>query len=377
MNFEPLHQYMASLIERGVPGLELAVCRDHEVIFHECAGFSDSARTQPASPADRYWLYSCTKPLTVAAAMRAMEDGLFALEDPVSKYLPAYRDVYLMKDGARIRPKTTMTIRHLMTMTAGLNYNKERESIRRAQKETNGCATTVQIAEALAEDPLDFEPGERFQYSLCHDVLGAVIEKASSQTLRDYMQSVLLRPLGMTDTDFETAGAPDRLAALYAYNVQTDRVSLQSGRNDFVLSPAYYSGGAGVVSTAGDYLAFADAMACGGVGRNGKRILSAESIDLLRAEQISSFTAIQKFSCTCGPDYGYGLGVRTRSHFNEGVRSAVGEFGWDGAAGADLLVDPEHHLSMVYVQHVLGWPAMVGAVHLRIRDILYPILNLA
>lgn len=377
MNFDPLRQYMASLIERGVPGLELAVCRDHEIIFHECAGFSDSAHTRPASPTDRYWLYSCTKPLTVATAMRAMEDGLFALEDPVSKYLPAYKDVYLMKDGERITPKTTMTIRHLMTMTAGLNYNKERESIRCAQQRANGCATTVQIAEALAEDPLDFEPGERFQYSLCHDVLGAVIEQASGQSFRDYMQSVLLRPLDMTDTDFETAGAPKRLAALYAYNTQTDRVSLQSGRNDFVLSPAYYSGGAGVVSTALDYLAFADAMACGGVGRNGQRVLKAESIDLLRTEQISSFMAIQKFSCTCGPDYGYGLGVRTRSHFNEGVRSAVGEFGWDGAAGADLLVDPEHHLSMVYVQHVLGWPAMVGAVHLRIRDILYPLLNLA
>lgn len=377
MNFEPLRQYMASLIERGVPGLELAVCRDHEVIFHECAGFSDADRTHAASPQDRYWLYSCTKPLTAASAMRALEQGLFRLEDAVGDYLPAYKDVYCLKNGERVRPETTMTIRHLMTMSAGLNYNTNRDSIRRVQALNNGCATTVQIAEALAEDPLDFEPGARFQYSLCHDVLGAVIERASGQTLREYMRAVLFDPLDMTQTDFDTSDKPERLATLFSYDSQADCVRPHASKNDFVLSPCYYSGGAGVVSCVIDYLAFADAMACGGVGANGARILKAESIDLLRAEHLSAFSAIQKFSCTCGPDYGYGLGVRTRSHFNEGVFSALGEFGWDGAAGADLLVDPEHHLSMVYAQHVLNWPPMVGCVHLQLRDRLYPLLGLA
>lgn len=292
-------------------------------------------------------------------------------------YLPAYKDVYCLKNGERVRPETTMTIRHLMTMSAGLNYNTNRDSIRRVQALNNGCATTVQIAEALAEDPLDFEPGARFQYSLCHDVLGAVIERASGQTLREYMRAVLFDPLDMTQTDFDTSDKPERLATLFSYDSQADCVRPHASKNDFVLSPCYYSGGAGVVSCVSDYLAFADAMACGGVGANGARILKAESIDLLRAEHLSAFSAIQKFSCTCGPDYGYGLGVRTRSHFNEGVFSALGEFGWDGAAGADLLVDPEHHLSMVYAQHVLNWPPMVGCVHLQLRDRLYPLLGLA
>ena len=118
-------------------------------------------------------------------------------------------------------------------------------------------------------------------------------------------------------------------------------------------------------------------MACGGVGRNGARILRDASIERLRAEQISSYSAIQQFSCTCGSDYGYGLGVRTRTRFDHGAVSAMGEFGWDGAAGADILIDPVHRLSAVYMQHVLNWPAMLGAVHLQLRDVLYPILNLA
>ncbi|MCI5547711.1 MAG: beta-lactamase family protein [Clostridiales bacterium] len=377
MNFEPLHEAMQSLAAKGVPALELIVMRDHETLFHEVMGYSDAARTVKAAPSDRYWLYSCTKPVTAAAAMRAMEEGLFELEQPVAELLPAYRDAYLLKDGARVKPESVMTVRHLMTMSAGLNYNFNRESVRRANERRGGCATTVEIAEALAEDPLDFEPGARFQYSLCHDVLAAVIEKASGMTFRDYVRTRILDPLGMKDTDFDTTDAPRALSALYSWDGEKKRVVLQPSKNNFVLSPAYYSGGAGLCATASDYAAFADAMACGGVGGSGARILKDASIERLRAERLSSFSAIQQFSCTCGPDYGYGLGVRTRSRFDHGVVSALGEFGWDGAAGADILIDPVHRLSMVYVQHVLGWPNMLGAVHLQLRDVLYPILNLA
>ena len=377
MNFEPLRALMETLVAEGVPGCELAVCRGHKVLFHECAGFSDAARLRPATPFDRYLLYSCTKPVTAAAAMRAMEEGLFELEQPVADILPAYKDAYLLKDGARVKPENAMTIRHLMTMSAGLNYNFDRESIRRANERHDGCATTVEIAEALVEDPLDFEPGARFQYSLCHDVLAAVIEKASGMTFRDYVKTRILDPLGMTDTDFDTTGAPRALSALYSWDGENKRVVLQSSKNNFVLSPAYYSGGAGLCATARDYAAFADAMACGGMGKSGARVLKDASIERMRAERLSSFSAIQKFSCTCGSDYGYGLGVRTRSRFDHGAVSALGEFGWDGAAGADILIDPVHRLSMVYVQHVLGWPNMLGAVHLQLRDVLYPILKLA
>ncbi len=377
MNFKPLQDYMNQLLEKGVPGLELAVCRDHEILFHECAGYSDEAKKVPASAKDRYWMYSCTKPVTAASSMKALEQGLFQLNDPVGKYLPAYSDVYLLKDGKRVKPQHTMTIRHLLTMTGGLDYNLNRDSVRRVQQENAGRATTVQIAEALAEDPLSFDPGERFQYSLCHDVMGAVIEQASGMTLRDYMKENIFLPLGMKNTDFETgAGKPSELAAQYRYDGEAKQVRLHGWENGYVLSPNYYSGGAGLVSCVEDYLLFADALACGGTNAEGVCILRPETIDLMRSEQMKAFHADESFSCTCGSDYGYGLGVRTRISFEEGAASALGEFGWDGAAGADVLIDPEHHLSMFYAQHVMNWPSLLGAVHLQIRDILYPLLGL-
>lgn len=376
MNFTPLRQEMQRMLNQGVPGMELIVCQDHQILFHECAGYSDAGRLRPACPQDRYWLYSCTKPITACAAMRAMEQGLFSLNDPVARYLPAYKDVFLMKDGNRVKPETTMTIRHLMTMTAGLDYRLNCIPVGKAQEAADWQAGTVAIAQALAEKSLSFEPGERFQYSLCHDVLGAVIQAASGMTYREYLQEQFFRPLGMAHTDFSGMDRPEGLCDQFVYDSAENRVKPMAWDNNYVISPRFFGGGAGLVSTAEDYLIFADALACGGLGKNGARILTEDSINAMRTEQLSSFHATDAFSCTCGSDYGYGLGVRTRIAFDHGVKSALGEFGWDGAAGADLLVDPLHRLSMVYVQHVRNWPALQGPVHLQLRDILYPILEL-
>ncbi len=376
MDFRPMHEYMLRQVERGVPGLEMMICKNHEVLFHECAGFSDYARTRKAQPSDLYWMYSCTKPVTVTAAMQCIEKGLFSLEDEVSKFLPSYKNAFVMADGERSPISKPMTIRHLFTMTGGLDYNLRREAVMRVNRESNYAATTAELVDAMAQDALSFEPGEKFQYSLCHDVLGAVVEKASGMTLREYMKKNIFEPLGMTLTDFRTEKQPhENMAAKYIFDTKKRQVVPLAMTNEFVLSENYYSGGAGLVSCCEDYMKFADAMACGGVGANGARILKKESIDLLRREQLPSFCVTDSFSCTCGEDYGYGLGVRTRISFKQGVRSAFGEFGWDGAAGANLLIDPENGVSVSYVQHVRNWTHLLGAMPLEQRDILYSILR--
>ena len=375
MNFAPLKEYMAGLLERGVPGCELIVCRDHEILFHECAGYSDAEGQKPASPSDQYLMYSCTKPVTAVAAMQCFERGLFDLDDPVERYLPAFGKACTVQNGVRVPLSQPMTIRHLQTMTAGLNYNLFTAPVKRLLEAVEN-PTTRQIVDALAEEPLDFEPGERFQYSLCHDVLAAVIEVVSKMTFAEYVQKNIFDPLGMQNSGFWTRGSQwPNLAAQYQYNEDSGKAELCASANDMIPSANYHSGGAGMVSNMTDYLRFADALACGeSIG--GARILSRQSVDRMREEQLPVFRVSGNFTCTCGEDYGYGLGVRTRIAFDHGVPSAKGEFGWDGAAGADLLVDPEHRLSMVYGQHVRNWPAMLGPVHLQIRDILYPILGL-
>ena len=377
MDFKPLRDCMAHLIELGVPGLELAVSREHEVIFHECMGYSDYDRTRATAPSDRYWLYSCSKPITATAGMQCIEQGLFSLDEPVYKYLPAYKNAYVMENGEKKALEKPVTIRNLFTMSAGLNYNLNAEPVQRLREKTNNRMTTVQLAEALVENPLGFVPGEKFEYSLCLDVLGAVIEAASGLTLRDFMKKNIFDPLEMNETDFWTKeGLPENMAAIYNYDDEKKAVVQRSHRNEYALAPNFYSGGAGVVSTAMDFLKLADALACGGMNEKGVRILKPESIDLMRTEQLTATGAEKTFGCTCGPDYGYGLGVRTRVRFDHGAKSGFGEFGWDGAAGADMLVDPENRLSVSYVQHVTGWPAFEGIVHLQVRDALYPLLGL-
>lgn len=369
MDFSSLQNYLQQQVENGVPGCELVVCRNGEILFHSCAGFSDYEKTKPASQEDRYMLYSCTKPMTATAAMQCLEKGLFSLEDEVAKYLPAFADAYLLENGEKIFLKDPITVKHLLTMTAGLNYRCGTPALQAAKAQSGNGTTTGAFFQALMNQPLDFAPGSHFRYSLCLDVIGAVIEAASGKSLSDFFAENIWQPLGMKDTCFyQPDKLPEGMAAMYLYDGKT----LQPSRwvKSAVDFPAgVFSGGAGLISTASDYIKFADALA------SGEKLLSKEYIDLMRKPQLTSYKHEDQFGCTCGPDYGYGLGVRTRTAFCEGVPSAMGEFGWDGAAGADVLIDPEHKLSFFYATHILGWPDMLGIVHLQIRDLLYPILG--
>jgi len=176
----------------------------------------------------------------------------------------------------------------------------------------------------------------------------------------------------MADTCFYRGKEPQpRLAALYSFDSR-EKVLQESATVgptlDFLAEVD--SGGASLVSSVSDYLKFADALA------SGEKILSRPYIDLMRTPQLDSFNPVHQFGCTGGPDYGYGLGVRTRVRFDHGVPSSLGEFGWDGAAGADVLIDPDHKLSFFYATHILNWPNLLGPVHLQIRDLLYPALGL-
>ena len=370
--FSTLEEFLQKQVDMGVPGCELAVCRDSEIVFHSSVGFSDYEKTTPASKQDRYLLYSCTKPMTATAAMQCLERGLFSLDDPVAEYLPAYASAYLCKDGLRRPPKKPITIRHLLTMTAGLNYNCGTPALQDTVARAGDFMTTRQLAEALVQDSLDFEPGSRFQYSLCLDVLGAVIEVASGKRLADFFRENIWRPLGMKDTCFYQPNEPQpRLVALYCFDSEGKKLKPYTSVGVPLVFPAGVdSGGAGLVSSVSDYLKFAGALA------SGEQILSKPYIDLMRTPQLDSYHPEHRFGCTGGPDYGYGFGVRTRVRSDHGVPSSLGEFGWDGAAGADVLIDPEHKLSFFYATHILNWPAMLGPLHLQIRDLLYPTLGI-
>lgn len=377
MNRTELRDFLNALESFGIPGCDCVVHHNHKPVFRHMTGYADKERTKPITRNTTYWMYSTTKLLTCTSVMQLVEKGCLTLDDPVYAYLPEYK--YLkVRSGLGVKPaQNTMTIRHLMSMQSGLNYNISAPSIIQTLKDTKGQATTRELVQAFAREPLDFEPGTRFQYSFSHDVLAAVIEVVSGYSFDRYMEENILEPLGMSNTGFELT--PERQALMsdqFRYNALSRTAKPISEKNEYVLSPNYLSGGAGLISKADDFILFLDAMCNGGIGANGCRILNEESIELMRSDQLAAQSR-QDFSAFDRKGYSYGLGVRVLVDKEvSGAKSPLGEFGWDGAAGASALIDPVNHLAIFYVQHVRACEYAYQTIHPRIRDLTYEMLQL-
>lgn len=372
MDFSKLESYLDTLASVGVPGCDLAVYRDHEPIFRHQAGHRDAALAEPVRGDETYNLYSATKVFTTCAAMQLIERGLLSLDDPVSAYLPAYAHL-TVKEGDGVRPaKRAMTIRHLMSMQGGLDYELESPAILEALREFGPEATTRELMDAKAREPLSFEPGANFLYSLCHDVLAAVIEVVSELRFSEYLKQNIFDPLGLETVTFRPTPAIEAcMAQQYQFSdAEKKPVPMPKASNNYRLSPNYESGGAGLIADVKDYIAFADALACGGVGANGARILSPEMIQLWSANQLGP-TSRASFDEWNRLGYSYALGVRTRVSTAIGGRGQVGEFGWDGAAGAWTMIDPINHLSAFYAMHVRNFGYCYDVIHPKIRDLIY------
>lgn len=372
-----LSDYLNSLEECGIPGCDCVVVHNRKPVFRHIVGYTDTANNKPLTGANTYWLYSATKLITCTAVMQLLEQGRIGLDDPVSKYLPEYTTMKI-KDGSGARPaKAAITIRHLLSMQSGLNYNLDAPSILKILVASEYEATTRQVIAALANEPLDFEPGTRFQYSLSHDVLGAVIEVVSGQTLGRYFEDHIFKPLGMKNTGFKLT--PDRkanLAGQFEYHADTRTSTSVPNKNRYVLSKNYESAGAGLISTVDDYILFLDAMCNEGVSADGYRLLSMNTINLMREDQLKG-NSRKDFDAWCRHGYSYALGVRTLvERQKSGARSPLGEFGWDGAAGAFALIDTENHLAVFYAQHVLNCGYAYDVIHPKIRDLTYEMLGL-
>jgi CubicO group peptidase (beta-lactamase class C family) len=377
MSKTKLVEYLNSLEERGIPGCDCVVYHNHKPVFRHMAGFSDPEKTRPITVDNTYWLYSVSKLITCTAVMQLVDRAVISLDDPVYEYLPEYKNLKV-KSGTDIKKaENTMTIRHLLTMQSGLNYNIYAPSIQEILKDTNGQATTRQIVGALANEPLDFEPGTHFQYSLSHDVLGAVIEVASGQQFGTYLDDNIFKPLGMKNTGFVlTEERKAKMAAQYAYNEEINGPAPISFENGFTFSPKYESGGGGLISTVDDCILYLDAMCNGDLSSGGYRLLSMEAIDLMRTDQLQGESR-RDFRMFGKIGYSYGLGVRTLvDKVKSRARSPLGEFGWDGAAGSYAMIDVENHLAVFYAQHVLGCGYVYSEIHPKIRDLTYDMLKI-
>lgn len=357
--------------DKKVPCFGIVVKRRNETLLEQYFGYSDCDREKPLTKDDLFYMYSMTKPITAVSALILVEQGRLSLETKVKDVLPEFGDVYLMVNGKKVRPETDMTVKHLLTMTAGFSYDVDTPFISKVKSDYGEKATTRQFVNAFIKSPLLFEPGSRFNYSVCHDVLGCVIETVSGKRFSDFVKENVFDPLGMSSSDFRmTDGVKEKLVSQYIF-LKNRGVTVTNMKNPQRLSENYDSCGAGIISNARDYSIFADALANGGVSSNGYKLLKPETVKMLYAPILSSVSVDCGFTCVHGTDYGYGLGVRTRIRPTE--YTPIGEFGWDGAAGSYVFMDCASGLSMVVCAHVLGWPPLLLDSYAELRELCFKI----
>ena len=385
MSFHLLDQYLDSLNEEyGIPALDVIVTKDHETVYRHMCGHADHEGKRPVSNRDFYLMYSCTKLITMTAMMQLIEAGKASLYDPVSRFLPEWEYMTVINADFRTKgdqfsptlrepshyAKNRVRIIDCMSMTAGLTYDLQSEAIKDLLRRKPD-ASTREVVAAIAKMPLLFEPGTRYRYSLGHDVIAAVIEVISGERFSDYLNKHIFEPLGIADlTCHMTEEQRARLSALYRFNPETKRMDYVGNENmRYMLTPNYESGGAALAGTAESYAAVVEALANGGVGRNGYRILKEESV-LRFTHSVLTGEALADFRVGRFLEYSYGLGVRVKTEQIMG-QSPAGEFGWDGAAGGYAVVDPFNHVGIFYVEHILNFFEGYSVIHPRVRDLVY------
>lgn len=375
--------------EYHAPGVDCMVYKEHTPIFRYYRGMKDLENCIQMTGNEIYIIFSMTKMITCTAALQLYEKGKFLLNEPVSKYMPEFEKMQVaanelnVENAAKIASggqvgeeisnakkgyaQNRITIRDLFTMQAGLDYNLNAQYIKDAI--AKGKTSTRDLVGTLSDTVLGFEPGTRYRYSLCHDVLGALIEVWSGKRLSEYLKEHIFAPLEMKDTFFGVPTDKENLSRMmlrYVYdeNRKPKKLPLECPYN---LSEDYESGGAGLCSTTEDYGKFLDALACGGKGKTGDKILSSAMIDLMRTNHLVEQSKLD-FNLM-RPGYGYGLGMRTHiDKAQSGSLSPIGEFGWDGAAGAFSMVDIENKISLVYFQEIHNADF---SIHSKIRNALY------
>ncbi|MCR5830459.1 MAG: beta-lactamase family protein [Lachnospiraceae bacterium] len=374
MNTKLFDEYLDSLESQGIPSIDVRIKKDHEEIYRYLKGDADPINGVKAVDDTRYLVFSMTKIQTMTALMQLVEAGKISLNDDVSKYLPAYGKLSVKTADGGTAPCGPMLIKHLASMQSGLDYDLARPGIVKTLEKYGRKATTRQIVDSFVETPLEFEPGTHFLYSLSHDVIAAVIEVVSGMSFGEYLKKNIWEPLGMKDTSFAKPMNDNdpMLARQYIWDDPSKKIIPMDSSCCYQLSENYESGGAGLMSTSRDYSLLADALACYGVGKSGKRILSEQSINTIRTNLLGADSR-KDIEMTMGrKGYGYGVGMQILMEPEAiGSTAKPGVFGWDGAAGAATIMYPEEHLSLVFMIHVRNYGYSYGTIHPKLRDLLF------
>ena len=298
--FEKLKKFCDSFLELGVPGFDLVIYKDGKYILRYMNGYSDLENKVKIDGNERYNIYSCSKVITCTAALQLWEKGLFSLEDKLSDYMPEFKEMTVRTDDGIKKAENPILIKHLFEMTAGFSYDCYSPQLKRCIDETSGKCPTREAMKYLAKEPLLFEPGERWKYSLCHDVLAALVEVVSGEKFEIYVKKNIFDPVGMENSTFMLPESEiETLAPQYRFE---DGRPVDVGKNiiTYKLGTEYASGGAGGISTVDDYIKFLEALRT-------FKLLNPETLKLMTTDRLNSS---QRETFMTAETHGYGLGVR-------------------------------------------------------------------
>ena len=369
-------------------GTVTLVARKGEVAYLDTLGFMDRENKKPMQEDAIFSIYSMTKSITSIALMQLYEKSLFRLDDPVHWHIPSWKNLSVYESGVypnflTSRPKRPMTIRDLLSHMSGLTYDFMYKSnvdaaYRKTKVQMNGDLNT--FIETLSELPLEFSPGDQWNYSVSTDVCGYLVEHFSGMKLDEYFQKNIFEPLGMIDTGFHCPkDKADRLACLYEHH-PTDGPKLMdpSGKKaDRTKERLMLSGGGGLLSTMHDYYQFCSMLYHQGE-LNGKRIIGRKTIEMMSTNHLpdgKDLTDMSQsaFSETPYQGVGFGLGFSTVLDPNKSQSlTDVGEYGWGGAASTTFWINPKEEMVVIFLTQLL--PSSTYQVRRELRSLVYSAL---
>lgn len=377
---ERLDAHMRQAVEDGIMvGGEAVIARRGQVAWRRTWGMSDREAAKPASADTLYRIYSMTKPITAVAMMMLYEEGRFQLNDPLAQHLPEFANLKVLEDSGDDEasvlraPRSAPTIRDLLRHTAGLTYGVFGDTpVDRAYRNA-GLLQSPDLevfTQRLAGLPLQYDPGERWHYSVAVDLQGRLVEVLSGTSFADFLEERIFRPLGMDDTAFVLPPAKvPRLAQLYSpegttisWNEpwqmsQSQALEVADPRlsEAFIEGGYFASGGAGLVSSTDDYLRFSQMLLNGGE-LDGVRLLSPRTVQHMRRNHLSG---IGTQSLTNAGGFGLGVAVTIDPGVSGEIGSA-GSYGWGGAAGTRFWIDPEEDLVAIFMTQSVPHQTQLG-----------------
>lgn len=349
-----------------IPGAVMMIQRHGKIAYYETFGVRDPGTKAPMTPNTIFRIYSMSKPITTVAAMMLVEEGKLQLDDPVSKFIPAFKDtkVGVEKKGDDgkatldlVPQRRQLTVQDLMRHTSGITYGFFGEGlVKKAYVDAKIFSEDVDnagFADRIAKLPLAYQPGSTWDYSHSTDILGRVVEVVSGKSLYQFEKERLFDPLGMKDTSYyvtEKAKQP-----LIAEPFPNDRkIGNDAEMNDPRILRKWESGGGGLVSTIGDYARFVRMLANGGA-LDGKRYLSPKTVAYMGSNHIGPASGVVNGPYYLpGPGFGFGLGFAVRTEPGVSVmEGSAGEMNWSGAGGTTFWIDPKEDMFVVFMSQTV------------------------